>query len=317
MKYRTLIYFLLILSIGFSQKVNNSFSVFDIISNSNPNFGPDEQRYNWKPVLKNVLKSTRIDTVLGDTLFREYDNRGNLIQYKSINSRGWCHKFNYQFDQNDRLIKETSVDCNGKISYSLEITYTDTSIIKIDKGRYPSKVEYTLDSSGRKIKRQDFIDNRSSTYWLKEYNENGHVIDFKFFWSDTLTFHEKYMFGKHNELLESRVLVYPYGLPTVYDFYGCPIISFSNESRRVYKYDEPNNQITEYRIWSNKDTITFNYIYDHYGNIIEINKIENNKLIPIESYSYLIDEYGNIIERKSYRGNKIKSVRKTKYEYSN
>ena len=315
MKYRVLLYLLLILNIGFSQKEVSSFSIFQIISNSNPNFGPDEQMFNWTPSVINVTKSIRIDSTYGDTLILEYDNAGNIITYKTMNKWGRCNMFKYAYNRSNLLTNEISLDCDGTITYSLVKSYSDTSIIESEEGKNPSQIIYALDSKGNKTQRQDFINGSKSTYWIKEYDKNDNVTNFKFFWSDTLTFQEIYKYGTNKELIESEVQIKPYGLPTVYDFLGNPIVSFANENKRVYQYDTLNHQITEYRIKSNNDTIEYKYTYDQYGNLKVFTKTLDSKIKTIVHNEYRYDEFGNVIERKSYSNGVLNSLRKTKYEY--
>lgn len=315
MKYRILLYLLLILNVGFSQKENNTFSVFQIISNDNPNFGPDEQRYKWEPPVINAVRSTRVDTAYSDTLILEYDIYGNIVLYQNIDKWGRCNMFKYEYNNSNQLVKEKSLDCDGKISYSLSIYYSDTAIMESEDRMNPDKIIYLLDSNGNKTKRQDIIDGRNSTYWIKEYDKKGNVIDFKFYWSDTSVFHEVYQYGKSNELVESKVLSIPYGVATPYDFLGRQIASYMNSNKRIYEYDEANHQITEIRIKYNNDTIEFRYTYDQFGNLKEILKYEGGTTKVDTYYEYQYDEFGNVTERRSYYKGELRSLRKTQYEY--
>ncbi|CAG5081496.1 RHS repeat domain-containing protein [Parvicella tangerina] len=316
MKYRVLLYLLLILNVGFSQKENSKYSVFHIISNDNPNFGPDEQRHNWEPPVINVVHSTRIDTTYNDTLILDYDNSGNVISYKRIGKWGRCHVLKYEYNENSQLVKEISLDCNGVVSRSLYIDYSDTTIIESEDGKNPSKVIYFLDSNHNRTKRQDIINGRNSTYWLKEYDKKGNVIDFKFYWSDTSFFHEVYEYGQNGELMESEILRFAHALPaTPYDFLGRQIISLTNGNKRIYQYDDQNHQITEYRVQYNNDTIVYRYTYDQYGNLKEVLKNEEGTTKVDTYHEYKYDEYGNVTECKSYYKGELRSVSKTQYDY--
>jgi hypothetical protein len=301
------------------------FSVKNVISNSNPNYGPDKVRYQNIQKVFNVQKGIEtgysIDKITGEVKFDrvdstiiEYHKNGTQISYMNIGNR--CFKFNYKYDSQNRNTNTTSTDCKGNIQHRITKIYTDSSIIIKSGDSDQYIILYTLDSIGNKLKREDYYDSKNAiNYWIKKYDNNKNVIDFKFFAYDSLEFHQTYQYDKGNVLLSSSVLKFPEDLTDVYDGNGELMVSYSGARVKTFSYDEINNTIQETRQYDSKDSTIMNYVYDEFGNILETNYTtkKSKKILSYFRYSY--DKFGNITEETSFWEGKPSYLSKYQYEY--
>lgn len=302
------------------------FSVKSVISNSHPNFGPGEARFQNKTKIYNINKTTelsysvdkvsqKVNYEKADTTYLEYNALGSLTSYTSIDN--YCFKFNYIYDSQNRIIKEISSNCDGKIGSEIIKTFTDSLIIEKSGESNQNKILYTLDASGNRIKRQDYNGGENvTTYWTKEFDINNNVVDFKFYIYDSLEFHQTYVYDTEGALVSSKVIKFPDNLTSVYDVNGDLMVSYSNARIQTFEYDETNNIITTNQIYDSIAPKNYNYHYDKYGNLLEINSITNNIKEIGSSYRYKYDKFGNVTERKSFWQGELRNITKCNHEYN-
>lgn len=295
------------------------FNLQSVISKTNPNFGVEYRSNILAKGTKRVAeiryfidKKGEIDYSRVDSSFTELNEKGKVVLIGS-----GCNKHYFRYDSLGRMIVDSLSNCTMDFEYKETYKYYNDSIIESIEGDFPTKFVYTLDKFGNKIKREDYDGERISTYWTKTYNQNNNVVDFKFFWGDkdSLEFHERYEYGKENELILCEVIKFPYDNTDVYDFSGDLMVAYYDAITIKYRYDYKNNTLTELRTYKSGYFLQIQYSYDKYGNLISVDEERDAEKYNTHYFLYKYDKKGNVIEEKKGSSGKLRSITKYTYEY--
>ncbi len=249
--------------------------------------------------------------VFVETFAYEYDEKGRQTKIITTNANGTTETQEYAYNERGDIIRDTSIDYNGKIR--------------------EEKTDFEYHENG-KISKKTMLRNEFSTdFMMCEYNQRGDLIFEKTKKSERTseyTYNEKGLVETTLKILDEKQkeltqFTYDENGNIIKKVCRDPDDSDGNDDViYTYVFDDKNNCIKETKTYRNKDEVTeTKYVYDEKGRYIEkttfseYGEYKNTYVYDDngnEISSSAIDKNGNVTTRLDHtydkNGNLIKTV---------
>lgn len=243
------------------------------------------------------LKAFRSNGNLTSKSTFKYDDKGNRIEENSYNSEGnLTKKWTYKHDEKGNKIERKIYDSEGVLNFKVDFDYDENGNLLEEnsydsKDTYNGKITYQYDKKENVIERNNYDSEGALNFKDNfDYNENGQMVEENSYISEDLDSKTTYMYDNKGNNIER--------------------ISYNSDGRLdskiTYKHDDKGN-IIEYNFYNSDGSLnkkrTHQYEYDKKGNWLrEIISIDEKSTYILErEYEY----FDAIKKEKATQSNQI------------
>lgn len=267
-----------------------------------------------------------------------HDEHGNRI---SLDGKNGDYHIDYEYDSEDRLIKEVKTDGDGKEIYSETTTYDENGNILeyncVGEGSDYDKSlieKYTYDDHGNILTKDRTEDDKETDHdeYTYEYNADGtkaseiqkmHDGDYiELFYEynadgTVAVMHSSDNAPTGNKMIETTT---KYEYDANKNMIKSITYNDKGEEKEIqeYEYDEMGN-VTRDRIeYVNDYFILKTFEYDDMGNETKRTQYDKRSEDKVDSYStHEYDQYGNLLRYERYKNDKLDAYETYEYTYWN